>query len=285
VYTPEACYPPYVCLRAVALESISVPLVSVDTEAARKVKRDPVQLWRDWKVCNQRPIVDWRTDVLELMMQVMIRTGPVKEKVRCLVDTGARLPITVREGLVPVGRLRRAKFPVRFTTVAGQHMRGGTKGLFLQFQLPVRVSDGTENDFEIVRTQPLFAFEAALDAVDDIIGYPFLKAFNLMVDCAQNCLRPGPSVTKGKVTSPYLIVESDNVGLKGKRLDPKPQPGVAAFHPCEVSPVMEGDESPGDVLHLFPDESDDQGSVGYLSGKSNFDAKVPYGLCSIQTGC
>ena len=127
-------------------------------------------------------------------------------------------------------------------------MRGGKKGLFLQLQLPVKVSHRADDCYEIVRTQHLFAYEAALDAVDVIIGYPYLKAFNLMVDCAQNCLRPGPAVPKVVKVSPYLIVHDDNVGLKGKRVNPSPQPRVAVLHSCEVSQVMEGDNSPENAV-------------------------------------
>ena len=37
--------------------------------------------------------------------------------------------------------------------------------------------------FVYVNTMSIFAYEADLHDIDVIIGYPFLKAFNLMLDC------------------------------------------------------------------------------------------------------
>ena len=158
------------------------------------------------------------TDVLELLLKDVLKAGPVKKIVRCLVDSGARLPLTVREDLFPRNRLKRAKFPVAFTTVDGSPMKGGQSGLFVTLKLPICTSN---DKFEVVRTQPLFAYVAELHDVDVIIGYPFLKAFNIMVDCTQDRLRLGPPVPKERARSPFTVVTSTNVGLKGKKMEPQ----------------------------------------------------------------
>ena len=265
MHPPVAVNPPCVHLRAVARQAVSGPLQSVDAEAVRKIKCDPEQVWRDWRAVSVKPSVDWRTDVLELLLQVTLKSGPYKAVVRCLVDSGARLPITVREGLLPTGRMRKAKFPVTFSTVAGQHMKGGQKGVFVSMHLPVQVPNGT---FEVVKTQPLFAYEAAIAEVDVIIGYPFLKAFNLMVDCGQNCLRAGPPFPKERSPSPCLIMERTNTGLKGKVEDQSPQPSVAALMTCDPMSkralVMEGDDTPTGAVATGKADSEDEGCDVFL---------------------
>ena len=59
-------------------------------------------------------------------------------------------------------------------------MRGGDRGIFLSLRLPVFVN---EKSFVEAKTRSFFAYEAEINGVDLIIGYPFLKALNLMVDC------------------------------------------------------------------------------------------------------
>ena len=89
--------------------------------------------------------------------------------------------------------------------------------------------------FKGERTQSVFAYVAELHDVDVIIGYPFLKAFNIMVDFTQDCLRLGPPVPKERARSPFTVVTSTNVGLKDNKMKPQPQPSVAALQEVQSS--------------------------------------------------
>ena len=164
VADPSPCVP----LRAVALQVISEPPLSGDTVTAQKVKCDPKQVCRTWRGELLKPKVDWRSDVLELMLSVTARSGKNDKIVKCLVDTGARLPITVRDGFFREGRVRKAKYPVKFTTVSGVPMKGGQRGLFLSLMLPVCRRDDT---FTYEKTNPLFGYEADMRTSMELMRY------------------------------------------------------------------------------------------------------------------
>lgn len=194
--TPEAPTPPCIPVRTVTAEGKTVLPTPVGVSCKHRAKCDPSQVWRDWKSDVTKPERDWRTEVLELLLTVVAKTGPVIQKVTCLVDTGARTPITFRTGLFADRKLITAKYPVRFTQADGTPMTGGRRGLFLSLQLPV--CNGADQ-YQFVRTMPLFAYEADLHGTDVLIGYSFMKAFNLAVDCGADRLcwaRQLPAATK-----------------------------------------------------------------------------------------
>ena len=63
-------------------------------------------------------------------------------------------------------------------------MSGGTKGTMLSLVLPVM----KEGKCQLVRCKPIWCYEAQISGVDMILGYPFLKAFRMMVNCPKDCL-------------------------------------------------------------------------------------------------
>ena len=176
----------------------AAPLCSLSVNpggSAKQVKCDPSQLWAEWKVAIRRPQTDWRTARRELIIKLetacsMSRMGPkTRQSALALVDSGARLPLVFRTGLFPTERLQNAQFPVSFTTADGSVMHGGKLGVFLGLCLPVQVGSGESS---LIRTYPIFAYEAPLHGVDILIGYPFLKAFDLVIDAVSDCLVHGP---------------------------------------------------------------------------------------------
>ena len=75
-------------------------------------------------------------------------------------------------------------FPGELYYADGQPMTGVTHGLFLEFLLPIWRHGRLIN----ARTCSLFAYEANIQGVDVIMGYPFLKVFNLLVDAQHDRL-------------------------------------------------------------------------------------------------
>ena len=95
-----------------------------------------------------------------------MKTAAGIRQVNVLVDTGSRIPIVFRRGLVPSGVLKTASFPVKFKTADGNLMTGGTHGLLLELRLPVVSLERLIT----ARTIPLFAYEADIHGVDVIVG-------------------------------------------------------------------------------------------------------------------
>ena len=157
-----------------------------------------------------RPIVDWRSDLYELVLKLEVQVGTTIRKVRCLFDSGARIPLTIRHGVFPEEKLKSARYPVQFCTVNGKPMRGGDSGLFASLRLPICVKGDM---FIFVKTMALFAYTADLHDIDIIVGYPFLKAFNLLIDCAQDRLRIGLDPITG-AKSPDIVISQVKQGTE-----------------------------------------------------------------------
>ena len=102
-------------------------------------------------------------------------------------------------------------------------MEGGSQGLFLRLRLPIALPDGTikHNLFP-----PVWCFTANVDGVDLVIGYPYLKTYNLMVDAGDNCLRPSLSGNTHKLAfafSPFPstpLLDSSSPSPPSPRLSP-----------------------------------------------------------------
>ena len=142
------------------------------------------------------------------MLDAQAKSSSAKQKFRVLVDTGAKIPLAFRQGLFAQKYLRKANFPVRFTTADGQHMNGGNYGLFIELMLPI----WREGRLINAQTCSLFAYEADIHGVDIIMGYPFLKVFNICVDAQHDRLAIGLEDPKPKQdTSNHSIATSMDV--------------------------------------------------------------------------
>ena len=144
----------------------------------RRLPCNPKGFWKKWREDVLRLHQDWRISAKELVLSATLKCAAAMHKVRVLVDTGAKIPLVFRRGLLAGDALRKATFPVQFSMVDGQNMEGGSHGIFVELRLPVNVA-GRLID---ARTVPLFAYEANIHGIDVIVGYPFLKVFNLSVD-------------------------------------------------------------------------------------------------------
>ena len=191
---------------------------------------DPRSCWSEWQKEVLDFQCDWRISTKEIVLEAQIWSLVGPQDVHILIDTGARIPIAFRSGLIEDKLLHKAQFPVKFSVADGQPMSGGTHGTFLGIKLPIK-----QNNKEVlVRTAPLFAYEASIVGMDLIIGYPFLKAFGISIDTSQDCLTldlNSMHAEEGKVSG--LSVK--HLGLK--REDPCPSaPGEATQ---SLSPVSE----------------------------------------------
>ena len=130
---------------------------------------------------------DWRTSAKEMVLQGTLKSAKSTLDVSILVDTGAKIPLAFRKGLLAESTLRKAAFPVHFSLADGQAMDGGKRGTFLELRLPV----WAKGQLITAKTTPLFAYEANIVGVDIIMWYQFLKAFALHVDTEQDRLCHG----------------------------------------------------------------------------------------------
>ena len=154
----------------------------------KRLPCNPKGFWNSWQQSILRFQSDWRVDAKELVLDAYMKCRHGLYNVRVLVDTGAKIPLVFKHGLIPQDKLMKASFPVKFSTVDGQTMEGGKHGLLMELRLPVWMQER----HRVARTVPLFAYEANIHGVDMIMGYPFLKVFHLQVDTANDRLVIGP---------------------------------------------------------------------------------------------
>jgi len=130
----------------------------------------------------------------ELLMEVLW-TGPKSHgTARVLIDTGCRVALLFRRGLVET--LMPAAKPLRFTTASGAGLSGGEKGAILSLDLTISGARGPC----FARVSKIFGYEADISGPDMIIGYPLLAQYGLLVDAGASCLRLNP----GSSLSPFL---------------------------------------------------------------------------------
>ena len=103
----------------------------------RKLTCSPKGFWSAWKDDLLQPQQDWRISPKELLLSAHMKSSAGIRQVTVLVDTGSRIPLVFRRGLVPSKVLKTASFPVKFKTADGNLMLGGTHGLLLELRLPV----------------------------------------------------------------------------------------------------------------------------------------------------
>ena len=127
-----ACATPNIVLGRLIGKGFTNPVEHVQQQTKR-LTCNPKGFWNAWRRDVLRPQQDWRISPKELVLYAQVKLLDGRKNVRILVDTGAKIPLVFRNNLFPRHSLREASFPVRFSTVDGQPMAGGTHGMFLSF--------------------------------------------------------------------------------------------------------------------------------------------------------
>ena len=136
-----------------------------------------------------------RIPPVELSLQAELHIAHYQVTTMVLVDTGCRIPLLIREGLIPSRYLQPAKHPIRILTADNSPMTGGSKGC--NVTISVLILKGNANNAPtLLRCSNFWGYVANIGDCDVILGYPFLKIFNLVVDCPSDGLRRIPSSTR-----------------------------------------------------------------------------------------
>ena len=188
-------------------------------------------------------------------MSIPWRTVTQEGVARVLIDTGCRVALLVRSGLI--SKWKDASRPLSFTTASGAPMPGGLRGAMFHLTLSVQ---GEHGPFP-ARLTPVWGYEAALEGPDMIVGYPLLSLFGLMIDARANCLRLGDGCTTiFKDPPPPTTVEklSDSSGLSffSVSVDRKAPQALAvaarlgdpAGRKLPSGPTTAGDPPPSQIL-------------------------------------
>jgi hypothetical protein len=93
--------------------------------------------WNSWRDNNFTPDPALCVPPMELLVQAEIRTQNFSTKCKILVDTGCRIPLLFRTGLIPNSLLVKAKYPIKIMTADNSPMCGGDLGCFLDILLPI----------------------------------------------------------------------------------------------------------------------------------------------------
>ena len=139
-----------------------------------------VPAWKSWENEVACPDPVFSCQQLELVVMATIAVSGFSCQGSVLVDTGCRVPLLFRKGLIPEKFLEPARRPIRITTADGTPMVGGSQGCVLTVTLPVAGLDGAPT--QELSCKPYWGYEAAVMGSDLILGYPFLKIFRLVVD-------------------------------------------------------------------------------------------------------
>jgi hypothetical protein len=87
------------------------------------------------RICFPRP--EYFSYAVELIIHCQIRVGNFSTKASVLIDTGCRIPMLFRTGLIPQEYLERAQKTIAIVTADGTPMAGGTHGCKLEVVLPI----------------------------------------------------------------------------------------------------------------------------------------------------
>ena len=243
--------PPPQFLRTVAPNEATVHLPSDE----RKSPIDagfifPVDkpTWKSWEEENILPDPQFSCRQMELMVFATVSVGTFVCQGSVSVDTGCRVPLLFRKGLIPEECLEQAQRPIKISTADGTPMSGGNKGCIMWITIPVTNLDGTTtSDFHC---EPFWGYEAAVESCDLVMGYPFLKKFRLVVDCPSDSLRRAPTSTSG---SSGMTSTSTSTSARCSTPMPKHSTPVSTlpttdFYPGVKDPKGEGStpvDSPG----------------------------------------
>jgi len=99
--------------------------------------------WNSWEADFLSPDPNWFSQALELIIQCTVRVGDFSTRASVLIDTGSRIPLLFKKGLVPKDMLERAQRSITIVTADGTPMVGGTHGCKLEVILPVSGRDGS----------------------------------------------------------------------------------------------------------------------------------------------
>ena len=147
---------PIITLRESQYAGCMLGKLDAPPVAIWKLACNPKGFWKAWKDDILRLKCDWRIAPMELKMLAKMRCSTGFKDVTILVDTGAKIPIAFRKGLLEPSALKKAQFRVHFSVENGQPMDGGTHGTYMELHIPVRCEDRSF----VVKTTPLFAYEA-----------------------------------------------------------------------------------------------------------------------------
>ena len=123
----------------------------------------------------------------ELILQAEISVKNFHTSAKILVDTGCRIPLLFRAGLIPSNLLVRAKQAIKISTADNTPIAGGSHGCHIILHIPIM--DSRMDTIDIMTCGPHWGYECGVFGCDLIIGYNFLKINALMVDCPSDSLR------------------------------------------------------------------------------------------------
>ena len=198
--------------------------------------------WKSWEEELISPDPTYFCRKLELVVSADIAVHPFHRQGSVLVDTGCRIPLLFRKGLIPDRFLESARRPITITTADGTPMLGGARGCKIQITLPVAGLDGSpEVEF---RCEPYWGYEAAIRGCDIMLGYPYLKIFHLVVDCPSDTLKSAaiPTSRTATLSSTPPLVQPRNTPPT-----PSPKPPTDVAHTGALQPpVPEPKEGQGE---------------------------------------
>ena len=181
---------PITC-RALPEKHLSGMLSKVDTGA-----------WESWdeELSSPDPLMCLPT--VELSVQAEIRLDNFRTSVSVLIDTGSRIPLLLRQNLIPDDYLIPAKRVIRILTADNSPMDGGDTGCNLMLLLPI-LPGKLNSRAGYLRCHPVWGYVADVQGSDVVLGYPFLKFFSLVVDCPSDGLRCIPISTRHTLVNNY----------------------------------------------------------------------------------
>ena len=120
--------------------------------------------WKSWEQEHTAPVPILSCRQRELMVMTIICVGSYSCQGAALADTGCRIPVLFRKGLIPEGYLEPAQRPIRISTADGTPMVGGSRDCLLRVTLPVAGLDGTPASEFLC--DPYWGYEAAVHSCD-----------------------------------------------------------------------------------------------------------------------
>ena len=115
---------------------------------------------------------------LELVLQVLMHNAGQQHLLRTLVDTGAKVPLIVKMGILT--STTAALNPSTFVTANGDPMAGGFQGATVNIKIPIALPQRKKFIPSAIVYKDQWVYEADIRGVDMIIGYPFLKTMHLV---------------------------------------------------------------------------------------------------------
>ena len=152
----------------------------------------PAPVYRVLERTRLRATGRTRPDVnVELILQIKVTFSErVLVTPAALVDAGATIFAAAPRKFFPAGVLEPARTPLSLSTITSGRVEGGKYGAWSDVLVPICSEFGGE----WVQCPRVFIYCAEIS--DELIfGYPFLKAFGLMVCPMAGCLMPRECVT------------------------------------------------------------------------------------------